>query len=96
MMSTRYRDYRQKMHEHYKTLAQLPWEERLKHIPKDHYQSKADWEFMCKMFESHTFKVNLVFSNHKSWLIQLHFLHIFCLRFFFCFSKLSITHRKHQ
>ncbi|KAH6781636.1 hypothetical protein C2S51_006929 [Perilla frutescens var. frutescens] len=56
LMSRRYRDYRQKMHEHYKTFMHMPWEDRLKHVPKEHCRSEADWEFMCKMFESETFK----------------------------------------
>ncbi|XP_057791917.1 uncharacterized protein LOC131008848 isoform X2 [Salvia miltiorrhiza] len=63
LMSKRYRDYRQKMHRHYKTLTHLPWEDRLKHIPVEFCKSEADWEFMCKMFESETFKKYSVINS---------------------------------
>ncbi|KAH6824359.1 hypothetical protein C2S53_012566 [Perilla frutescens var. hirtella] len=56
LMNIRFRNHRRKMHQHYKALAHLPWEERLKCVPKEYCKSDADWEFMCKMFESETFK----------------------------------------
>ncbi|KAL1553449.1 hypothetical protein AAHA92_14126 [Salvia divinorum] len=56
LMSKKYRVYRLKMHKHYKTLTHLPWEDRLKHVPEELCKSEADWLYMCKLFESETFK----------------------------------------
>ncbi|KAL1553451.1 hypothetical protein AAHA92_14127 [Salvia divinorum] len=56
LISKKYRWYRQKMHIHYKTLTHLPWEDRLKHVPEKLRKREADWVYMCKLFESETFK----------------------------------------
>lgn len=56
-MNVRFRNNRRYMHQHYKTLNHLPWEERLKCVPTEYCESEADWEFMCTMFESEDFKV---------------------------------------
>ncbi|XP_047939189.1 uncharacterized protein LOC125186791 [Salvia hispanica] len=66
IMGKQYSRYRQRMHIHYKTLTDLPWEDRLKHVPEEFCKSEADWVYMCKLFESQTFKKLSLLNSRKS------------------------------
>ncbi|KAG6538579.1 hypothetical protein ZIOFF_003703 [Zingiber officinale] len=59
LMSARYRDNISKMHNHYKKLSHLPPAERRQHIPIEFCETQDDWNYMCDLFESEAFQVNV-------------------------------------
>ncbi|KAG6506545.1 hypothetical protein ZIOFF_031869 [Zingiber officinale] len=60
LMSSRYRDNRTKIHNHYKKLSHLPPAERRQHIPIEFCETQDDWDYMCALFESEAFQDDMV------------------------------------
>ncbi|KAG6527766.1 hypothetical protein ZIOFF_009895 [Zingiber officinale] len=81
LMSSRYRDNRTKMHNHYKKLSHLPPAERRQHILIEFCETQDDWDYMCALFESELFQTDQLqrkdritvfnethYSSSKGWI----------------------------